>query len=135
MALNLKNRVSQDFLSTAKFNNKYYKVPWTNGAGGIIYNAKMFREQGWEVPETYEELMTLSDHIFDSKIKVNPKDMKPNAPTIKPFVWSSETYYWDYLVFDWWAQIAGVDKINAYTKLESAEVFNPTTNPRNDASI
>lgn len=124
-----KDRVSKDFLDTAKFNDSYYKVPWTNGAGGIIYNAKMFRENGWEVPKTYEELVELCDLIYASNIKVNPNDIKPNAPTIKPFVWSSEIYYWDYLVFDWWAQLAGIDKINQHKKLETAEVFNPAVNP------
>lgn len=123
------DRVSQSFLSTAKFNNRYYKVPWTNGAGGMIYNKKMFDANGWTVPTTYEELYTLSQTIANAKIKVDPNNTKPNAPTIKPFVWSSETYYWDYVVFDWWAQLAGVEKIQAYTELASAEVFNPTTNP------
>jgi N-acetylglucosamine transport system substrate-binding protein len=123
------DRVESSFLSTAKFNNHYYKVPWTNGAGGLIYNAKMFRENGWEVPTTYEELVALCETIYNAKIKVDPTNTKPNAPTIKPFVWSSETYYWDYVVYDWWAQLAGVDKIKTYTELGSAEVFNPNTNP------
>lgn len=122
-------RVLESFLNTAKFNGHYYKVPWTNGAGGLIYNKKMFDKHGWEVPTTYDELVELCTTIYDAKIKVDPNNMKPNAPTIKPFVWSSETYYWDYLVYDWWAQLAGVDKIDTYTKLESPEVFNPETNP------
>ena len=124
-----KDRVLPTFSSMSSYNNKFYKVPWTNGAGGLVYNAKMFRDNGWDVPETYEELVALSDEIYAANIKVDPTDMKPNAPTVKPFVWSSETYYWDYLVFDWWAQLAGVDKIKTYTELPNAEVFNPTTNP------
>ncbi|WP_264229522.1 ABC transporter substrate-binding protein [Acholeplasma laidlawii] len=124
----LKDKVDQSLLQTAKFGGKYYKLPWTNGVGGIVYNAKMFRENGWEVPETYDELVALSETIYNAKIKVDPTDLKPNAATIKPFVWSQETYYWDYLVFDWWAQINGTDFFEGYKKAESSEIFNPETN-------
>ncbi|MDR0831427.1 MAG: extracellular solute-binding protein, partial [Bacillales bacterium] len=123
------DKVEKSLLSTASFNNHYYKVPWTNGAGGIVYNELLFEKYGWEVPETYEELVTLCQTIYDAKIKINPNDNKPNAQTIKPFIWSQETYYWDYLVFDWWAQYAGTDFFDEYVKLESPEVFNPTTYP------
>lgn len=123
------DKIDSSLLKTAKFNNKYYKLPWTNGVGGLVYNAKMFRENGWEVPKTYDELVVLSELIYSSNIKVDPTNMKPNAPTIKPFVWSQETYYWDYLVFDWWAQLSGTEFFSEYTKLESSDVFNPTTYP------
>lgn len=122
------DKIDPSLLQTASFNGKYYKLPWTNGVGGIVYNAKMFRENGWEVPETYEELVALADTIYNAKIKVDPTDTKPNAATIKPFVWSQETYYWDYLVFDWWAQLNGTDFFDVYTQVGSSELFNPTTN-------
>lgn len=122
------DKIDQSLLQTASFNGKYYKLPWTNGVGGIVYNAKMFREHGWEVPETYEELVELSETIYEAKIKVDPTDMKPNAATIKPFVWSQETYYWDYLVFDWWAQLNGTEFFEDYVKAGSSEIFNPDTN-------
>lgn len=125
----LKDRIEPSLLATASFNNHYYKLPWTNGAGGLVYNAKMFETYGWEVPTTYDELVTLAETIYSAKIKVDPNNTKPNAPTIKPFVWSQETYYWDYMVFDWWAQLAGTDFFLDYTKVDSPELFNPTTNP------
>lgn len=123
------DRILDNFREMSTFNGHYYKVPWTNGSGGIIYNSKMFEENNWEVPETYDELVTLCQTIYDANIKVDPTNTKPNADTIKPFVWSKETYYWDYVVFDWWAQLAGLDEINQYKQLGSAEVFNPETYP------
>lgn len=127
--LTVADSLSDEFKETSMYNDHYYKIPYTNGVGGIIYNKTMFEANGWEVPETYEELMALSQTIADAKIKVDPTDTKPNADVIKPFVWSQETYYWDYVVYDWWAQLAGVDKIKDYTNLGNAEVFSPTTNP------
>ena len=37
----------------------YYKVCYTQGAGGLIYNIDMFNRYGWQVPTTYDELMAL----------------------------------------------------------------------------
>lgn len=131
----LKDKVNQSLLSTASFNGKYYKLPWTNGVGGIVYNAKMFRENGWEVPYTYQELLELSETIYSSNIKVDPTDTKPNAATIKPFVWSQETYYWDYVVFDWWAQSQGTEFFKDYVKAESPAMFNPNTYPGQSVAL
>jgi len=126
--IKLIDKIDQSLLETASFNGTYYKLPWTNGVGGIVYNAKMFRNHGWDVPETYEELVALAETIYSANIKVNPTDTRPNAPTIKPFVWSQETYYWDYLVFDWWAQINGTAFFDEYTQVASPSIFNPDTN-------
>jgi len=126
--LTVADSLSEEFKETSQYNGHYYKVPYTNGVGGIIYNKKMFENNGWEVPTTYDELMALSQTIADAQIKVDPTNTKPNADVVKPFVWSQETYYWDYVVYDWWAQLAGIDKIKEYTNLTSADVFNPASN-------
>lgn len=82
----------------------YYKVNWTQGAGGLIYNADMFEDHGWKVPETYDELLTLCDTI--------------SKAGIKPFAWAgganSRDYYWDYLIYEWWAELEGVDNFNEW---------------------
>ena len=38
-------------------------------------------------------------------------------------------------MFDWWAQLAGVDAIEEYTQLGSAEVFNPETHPEQKEAL
>ena len=117
----LKDRIEPNFLSTAKLGSKYYKIPWTNGVGGLVYNGKMFEQNGWEVPKTYDELVALCETIYNANLIV-PGTTKTY---VKPFVWSQETYYWDYLVFDWWAQLAGTEFFDEYVKVESPALFNP----------
>ena len=84
-----------------------YRTPWIAGIGGIFYNVNMFRDNGWEVPETYEELTALCRQIVDSK------------------VWTGgESYYWDYTVYTWWGQLAGKDKLDKFFLYDSPELFN-----------
>ncbi len=40
-----------------------YGVPYVANAAGILYNREMFKEHGWEIPTTWEELVTLCDTI------------------------------------------------------------------------
>lgn len=40
-----------------------YGVPYVANAAGILYNREMFQEHKWEIPTTWEELMTLCDKI------------------------------------------------------------------------
>jgi len=40
-----------------------YGVPYVANAAGILYNREMFKEHGWEIPETWDELMQLCDTI------------------------------------------------------------------------
>jgi len=40
-----------------------YGVPYVANAAGILYNRQMFQEHGWEIPQTWDELMTLCDTI------------------------------------------------------------------------
>ena len=40
-----------------------YGVPYAANASGILYNREMFQEHGWEIPETWDELITLCETI------------------------------------------------------------------------
>ena len=40
-----------------------YAVPYVANAAGILYNKDMFAEHGWEIPTTWDELITLCDSI------------------------------------------------------------------------
>ena len=110
----------------------YYKVCYTQGAGGLVYNMDMFEENGWTVPNTYDELKTLCQTIVDADLKTE------DLNKVVPIAWSGadREYYWDYIVFEWWAQLAGEEAINKYKtfkgddgkNLTGYEVFNPATN-------
>ncbi len=40
-----------------------YGVPYVANAAGILYNRDMFEEHGWEIPESWDELMALCEEI------------------------------------------------------------------------
>lgn len=40
-----------------------YGVPYMANAAGILYNKDMFAENGWEIPETWDELIALCEKI------------------------------------------------------------------------
>lgn len=40
-----------------------YGVPYVANAAGILYNKDMFEEYGWEIPETWDELIDLCEEI------------------------------------------------------------------------
>lgn len=40
-----------------------YIIPYVANAAGILYNREMFAEHGWQIPETWEELMQLCENI------------------------------------------------------------------------
>ncbi|QUO31122.1 extracellular solute-binding protein [Faecalicatena sp. Marseille-Q4148] len=46
-----------------------YALPYAANAAGILYNKEMFREHGWEIPETWEEFTELCDQIQSSGIQ------------------------------------------------------------------
>lgn len=115
-------------------NEHYYKVCYTQGAGGLIYNIDMFNKNGWKVPTTYDELKTLCQTIVDAKIDTGSGK---RGDYVKPFAWSGNDrqYYWDYLVFEWWAELAGLEKINTIKEYKGPdgkystgyEMYNPDT--------
>lgn len=103
-----------------------YRLPWTAGVGGIYYNTVMFEENGWTVPTTYSELITLCETIKDDAVRVNGAS---SVTYVKPFIYTSaNTDYFDYPVFTWWGQLAGKSAISEFTKYASKDNFDTTKN-------
>ena len=44
-------------------------MPYVANAAGILYNKEMFEEHGWEIPTTWDELMSLCQEIQNAGIK------------------------------------------------------------------
>ncbi|MCI1244571.1 MAG: extracellular solute-binding protein [Bacilli bacterium] len=109
----------------------YYKVCYTQGAGGFVYNMNMFKKNSWSIPKTYADLVTLCNTINAAGLKNSL-----NKP-VRPFAWSGSDreYYWDYPLFEWWAQLAGIDKVETVHKYlgptglysDGYEMYNPNT--------
>ncbi|MBD5632558.1 MAG: hypothetical protein HDP34_04950 [Clostridia bacterium] len=67
-----------------------------------------------QAPKDYYELIQYCYDIENAKLEVNedaPKDEK-----VKAFCWSggAEEWQWDYVVFDWWGQLAGPETMNTF---------------------
>ncbi len=104
---------------------KCYRLPFTSGIGGIFYNKKMFTDNGWSVPTTYDELIALCEQINAAKLAVAGTD----DVAVKPFTYAgTDSDYFDYTVFDWWAQIVGKEAISEFLKYESVDNFDTTKN-------
>ncbi len=43
-----------------------YAVPYVANAAGVLYNREMFKENGWAIPTTWKEFMSLCEEIQDS---------------------------------------------------------------------
>ncbi len=128
----VKDKISSEYSDSIYFtksngSKECYRLPFTSGVGGIFYNAKMFADNGWEVPTTYAELMTLCDTINSATI---PVAGDPDGITaVKPLIYAgTDTDYFDYTVFDWWGQLAGIDNVKEFLKYESADNFDYTKN-------
>lgn len=110
--LTMKDKLRDGVKDFGLINGSYYSIPWTEGVTGIVYNAGMFEQKGWEVPKTFNELLDLTEQI------------KTEGAGVKPFTWPGQySAYWNFVVYNWWAQIDGLDGIEEFYKFESPEVF------------
>lgn len=88
---------------------------------GFAYDETMFKEYGWEIPTTVDELKALVDEI--NALPVNNDADTDND--IAPFAWGGMVAgYWNSPVLTWWAQYDGYDKVKAYYDMETVEVYN-----------
>ena len=123
--IKIKEKVNDEYKNSIYFTNldgetHTYRLPWTSGVGGIYYNAAMFEENGWQVPATYDELITLINTIKDARIPVEG-DL---SATVKPLVYTGQnTDYFDYTVLTWWGQLAGKEKIEKFLTYSDYSVF------------
>lgn len=126
----VKDKVSDEFKDSIYFTKSdgskhCYRLPFTSGLGGIFYNTKMFEQNGWQIPTTFDELLELCKTIKNAKI-ARPGDLD-GTTAVSPFIYTGRnTDYFDYLVFDWWAQIAGKENIQDFLKYDSADNFDVT---------
>ena len=138
----------------------YYKVPWTIGTAGIAYNLTVMdridkqlntakgkeylaTEAGggnadralWNrrAPADYYELLQYCNDIVWANINVDPDE--PTSGKVTPFTWSgvAEEWQWDYVLFDWWGQLAGPETMNTFKNFGNVDKnFNLDVSKQND---
>ena len=84
---------------------KIYSMPWSNSVTGIVYNATIFEEKGFKEPKTTGELLELCAQI---------QNVYPGKDDPKPFIHYPS--YWNFPLFSWMAQYAGVEEFSKYWK-------------------
>lgn len=113
-----RDTILPESMNTGKIDGKYYGVPWTTSVSGIIYNAKIFRDNGWSEPETVKELIDLCQNIKDAKLK-------QGNTTVAPLVYSGATEqgYFAHLLKSWFRMFEGEEGFNEFYEFGSAEVY------------
>ncbi len=87
-----------DTLATNPYNNKKtYLAPMFYSPCGLFYNAALFREKGWEVPETWDEMWALGDLAREEGIYL--------------FTYPTAGYF-DSFMFALFAEVGGADFFN-----------------------
>ena len=97
----------------ATADGKIYGVPEYTSVTGVIYNQALFNQYGWEIPETTKEFEELCIKIKeDTNGKVNP------------ITWCKDADGYLYFAAEnWISQYAGVENMDKFYALESAEVY------------
>ncbi len=75
--------INPDYIS--KIGGEIYVVPYKIQTGGVFYNKDMFAEHNVEVPETWDEFVTVLDTFKDAGITANIMGMKDGWEHIVPF--------------------------------------------------
>ncbi|QTH40647.1 extracellular solute-binding protein [Cohnella sp. LGH] len=96
----------------AEGKDKIYAFPWSDGLLGMVYNAGMFEENGWEVPKTWKDFAQLADKMKEKGI----------APIVYPG--KIPGGYMTFMVTPMILQAGGFDYLNELLKMESPEPLN-----------
>lgn len=116
-------KVEKELLDYGKVNGHYYATSWNSGASGLVYNETMFKEHGWEIPETVDDLYALCEQIRNAP-ENKDADRKND---IAPFAWGGQVgQYWQFFIETLWAQYEGIDNIREFNKFESPKVYEQT---------
>ena len=73
----------------------YYAVQWCDSTFGIVKNLKVWKDKGWNTPNTTNELIALCNQI--------------KSGGAIPFIWSMQDSYWWSCANIWMTQYEGVE--------------------------
>ena len=106
----VKDKIVEGNRNVGVYGGKPWIMPWTDVCNGIIYNEKLFADNGWTEPKTVAEMFTLMD--------------KMKAKGVTPFAFGGKVIsYWDFPVLAWWAQAEGMDGMKTFLDMQSPDVY------------
>ena len=100
-------------LDPFQYEGKVYAVPYNYLIWGLWYDQKLFREHGWTVPETWDELITLCTRI-------------KNESDISPFAYQGKDIgfaYW--FIMSLVQRIGGLSAIDKLNNIEEGAFTQP----------
>ena len=66
----VKDKLLDAAIEQGSYNGHVYAIPYLNvSLAGIFYNKDMFAEHGWEIPQTWDEFISLCDEIQNEGIQ------------------------------------------------------------------
>ena len=116
--LPVRANVDSKAIAACSLNGKTYCFPEYTSVTGIVYNASLFEEYGWEIPNTTKELEDLCNQIIAD-----------TSGAVSPFVYcgSAADGYLYFAVDNWLNQYAGIANLDEFYKYESASLFAPNS--------
>ena len=122
--MTLEGALNDEIKDNIKYNNEYYSVPFSEYMTGIVVNKGFFDEQGWDIPETMDDMLDIIAKIADLPENKNAS----TDDDIYPFTWSgvNAAYYWNYSMNTWWANYGGIEEIRTFKQMESPSVYKTT---------
>lgn len=106
--------VNQQLKNYFTVNGKVYGIPWQDNAMSFVYNANMFDQYGWEIPETMDQFFRLCEKIRDDT------DGKVNPLT---YCGAANQGYFPGVMENWLAQYEGTQAMYDFLDCENAEVY------------
>ena len=106
--------LDSDAIAACSLNGKTYCFPEYTSLTGIVYNASLFEEYGWAIPNTTKELEDLCEQIIDD-----------TDGAVSPFVYcgSAADGYLYFAIDNWLNQYAGISNLDEFYEYGSAELF------------
>ena len=99
--------------SAIKFGDSVYAVPEYSNVTGFVYNASLFKEYGWEIPNTTKDLEELCKKI-----------VADTNGEVDPIIWCKDAD--GYLYFgaeNWISQHAGIENMEQFYAMEDKTVY------------
>ena len=105
-------------VAACSLNGKTFCFPEYTSVTGIVYNASLFEQYGWEIPDTTKELEDLCKEI-----------LADTNGAVSPFVYCGDAAdgYLYFAVDNWLNQYAGIANLDEFYDYGSASLFAPNS--------